>query len=380
MALAGPLARKPQGPTEIRLRHPAPTTGGPSSFAASPTRPATPSSSFEGVEVARAESNCGASGLVLRLDAIHLDQTPLLSWRWRVDRGLDLLEEQTKAEDDFAARVYIMFELDKSRASTFQRLRHRLAKLIYGKDIPGSALNFVWTSRLPAGTVWDNPFESSAKMIALAQGAKHGLADGNRRRGRSIPRTLSLAGPPPLLGLAIMSDSDNSCQRTEARFADFKFLSPPGWTSKMPSDLRVVQPPRTERFRRALGHRGLAPLTRHPVTTLQINVGWRCDLACTHCHVEAGPNRTEMMDRKTADRILTLLRGSPSATTVDLTGGAPELNPQFRHLVVGARALGLQVIDRCNLTILLEPGQEDTAEFLAEHRVKVVASLPCTSE
>ena len=148
----------------------------------------------------------------------------------------------------------------------------------------------------------------------------------------------------------------------------------------MLNDLGIVQPLEPRGFGETLGRRGLAPLTRGPVTTLQINVGWRCDLACTHCHVEAGPNRTEMMDRKTADRILTVLRGSPSVTTVDLTGGAPELNAQFRHLVVGARALGLQLIDRCNLTILLEPGQEDTAEFLAEHCVQVVASLPCTTE
>jgi radical SAM/Cys-rich protein len=148
----------------------------------------------------------------------------------------------------------------------------------------------------------------------------------------------------------------------------------------MLSDLEIMQPHELRGFDETLSRRGLAPLTRQPVTTLQINVGWRCDLACTHCHVEAGPKRTEMMDRKTADRILALLRGSPSVTTVDLTGGAPELNPQFRHLVVEARALGLQVIDRCNLTILLEPGQEDTAEFLAEHCVGVVASLPCTIE
>ena len=182
--------------------------------------------SFEGMEVAKAESNCGASGLVLRLDAIRLDQTPLLSWRWRVDRGLDVLEEQTKAGDDFAARVYIMFELDKSRASTFQRLRHRLSKFIYDEEIPGSALNFVWTSRLPAGTVWDNPFESSAKMIALEQGANTGW------RTETVDvvaryRELFHSPAPPLLGLAIMSDSDNSCQRTEARFADFRFLPAP---------------------------------------------------------------------------------------------------------------------------------------------------------
>jgi hypothetical protein len=179
--------------------------------------------SSDGLGVAKAESNCGASGLVLRLDAIHIEQTPLLSWRWRVDRGLDLSEEQTKAGDDFAARVYLMFELDPARASTLQRLRHRLAKLVYGETIPGSALNFVWTSRLPVGTVWDNPFVASAKMIALAQGADAGW------RTETVDvvaryRELFRAPVPPLLGLAIMSDSDNSCQSTQARFADFKFL------------------------------------------------------------------------------------------------------------------------------------------------------------
>jgi radical SAM/Cys-rich protein len=148
----------------------------------------------------------------------------------------------------------------------------------------------------------------------------------------------------------------------------------------MSSELTVIQPVETCGFSETLVRSGLAPLTRHPVTTLQVNVGWRCDLACTHCHVESSPKRTEMMDRKTADRVLTVLRASPSVTTIDLTGGAPELNAQFRHLVVGARALGLQVIDRCNLTILFEPGQEDTSEFLAEHCVGVVASLPCTTE
>jgi len=148
----------------------------------------------------------------------------------------------------------------------------------------------------------------------------------------------------------------------------------------MLNDLAIPQPLEPRDFGETLDRRGLAPLTRRPTETLQINVGWRCDLACTHCHVEAGPNRTEMMDRKTADRILAVLRDSPGVTTVDLTGGAPELSPQFRHLVVGARALGLQLIDRCNLTVLLEPGQEDTAEFMAEHCVRVVASLPCTTE
>jgi radical SAM/Cys-rich protein len=141
-----------------------------------------------------------------------------------------------------------------------------------------------------------------------------------------------------------------------------------------------MQAPSTPDFDAALSANGTAALTRAQVTTLQVNVGKRCDLACHHCHVEAGPNRTEMMDEHAADRVLQLLERNPSVTTLDLTGGAPELNAQFRKLVTGARALGREVLDRCNLTVLFQPGQEDTAAFLAEQRVKVVASLPCYSK
>jgi radical SAM/Cys-rich protein len=130
-------------------------------------------------------------------------------------------------------------------------------------------------------------------------------------------------------------------------------------------------------FEATLDARGVGPLRRAELRILQVNVGRRCDLACHHCHVEAGPKRTEMMDRRTADRVLALLERNPQLETLDLTGGAPELNAEFRHLVRGARALGRSVIDRCNLTVLFEPGQEDTADFLAQHRVRVVASLPC---
>ncbi|KAI8473540.1 MAG: hypothetical protein J3K34DRAFT_410426 [Monoraphidium minutum] len=130
--------------------------------------------------------------------------------------------------------------------------------------------------------------------------------------------------------------------------------------------------------------RGVAPLVRGPTRILQLNVGLYCNQACTHCHVESSPKRTEMMDAATADRCLELLAAAPSVHTLDLTGGAPELTPQFRRLVAGARALrpdasSLTIIDRCNLTVLLEPGQEDLPAFLASHKVKVVASLPCYS-
>ena len=225
MALGAPLAPRPAGADGIPISTPGSDGWRPLVFRGVANQTRYTLESFEGMEVAKAESNCGASGLVLPLDAIRLDRTPLLSWRWRVDRGLDLSHEQTKAEDDFAARVYITFEFDEARASTLQRLRHRLGRLIYGKDIPGSALNFVWTSRLAAGAVWDNPFESSAKMIALAQGSNAGW---RTETVDVVARYRDLFGSPapPLLGLAIMSDSDNSCQSTEAFFADFKFLSP----------------------------------------------------------------------------------------------------------------------------------------------------------
>jgi hypothetical protein len=182
--------------------------------------------SFEGIAAVRAESHCAASGLVLPLDGIDLDRTPLLSWRWRVDRGLDISDEKAKAGDDFAARVYLMFRLDSTRASALLRLRHRIAKLLYGEEVPGSALNFVWASRLAPGTVWNNPFEPNAKMIALTRGE---LASWRSETVDISARYAELFGvpAPPLMALAIMSDSDNSCQGTQARFGAFKFLSAP---------------------------------------------------------------------------------------------------------------------------------------------------------
>ena len=122
-------------------------------------------------------------------------------------------------------------------------------------------------------------------------------------------------------------------------------------------------------------------LERRRLTTLQVNVGKLCNQTCRHCHVEAGPTRTEQMTRRTAERVVELmdLPGAEDLDLVDITGGAPELSPQFRFLAGEARARGLRVIDRCNLTVLFEPGQEDTAGFLRDHRVEVVASLPCYS-
>jgi radical SAM/Cys-rich protein len=130
-------------------------------------------------------------------------------------------------------------------------------------------------------------------------------------------------------------------------------------------------------FDSVLERHGLSPLVRAATLTLQVNVGKRCNQACHHCHVEAGPKRTEIMPAWIAGRVIDLLAASPAVEVLDLTGGAPELNPSFRFLVREARRLGRRVIDRCNLTVLLEPGMEDLGEFLADHGVEVIASLPC---
>ncbi|MHB8876503.1 MAG: arsenosugar biosynthesis radical SAM (seleno)protein ArsS [Myxococcaceae bacterium] len=133
-------------------------------------------------------------------------------------------------------------------------------------------------------------------------------------------------------------------------------------------------------FDETLGQHGLGALRRGQATTLQVNLGKVCNNACHHCHVEAGPARVEAMPAQVIERVISLLSASPRVTTLDLTGGAPELNAGFRRLVTAARGLGREVIDRCNLTVLLQPGQEDLAGFLAGRRVRIVASLPCYTE
>jgi radical SAM/Cys-rich protein len=119
-------------------------------------------------------------------------------------------------------------------------------------------------------------------------------------------------------------------------------------------------------------------LTRKRLSTLQVNLGYLCNQSCVHCHVDAGPHRTEMMDDGLIDMISQVLK-SRSIETLDLTGGAPELHQGFKRIVAEARAQGVRVIDRCNLTILFEPGQEALAEFLAAQKVEIVASMPCYS-
>lgn len=126
-------------------------------------------------------------------------------------------------------------------------------------------------------------------------------------------------------------------------------------------------------------HTDFPPIGRTALQILQVNLGYVCNLSCTHCHVNAGPQRTESMSDDLIGLVIDACE-QLNIETLDLTGGAPELNPHFRALVKAARQRGVNVIDRCNLTILQEPGQEDLADFLAEQGVQVVASLPCYSQ
>jgi len=124
---------------------------------------------------------------------------------------------------------------------------------------------------------------------------------------------------------------------------------------------------------------GFPAIRRKRLTTLQVNLGYRCNMSCIHCHVAASPQRTEMMSDNNIATVMEFLRTS-GVETLDLTGGAPELHPRFQDLVRHARALAIRVIDRCNLTVLEEPNQTQTAPFLAEQQVEIVASLPCYLE
>lgn len=117
-------------------------------------------------------------------------------------------------------------------------------------------------------------------------------------------------------------------------------------------------------------------IKRGKLETLQVNLGYLCNQQCLHCHVNAGPKRKEIMSSETVEQLIDFLKNS-AVKRLDLTGGAPEMNPNFQYLVTEARKLDVDVIDRCNLTILFEPGQENLAEFLADNKVEVVASLPC---
>jgi hypothetical protein len=170
----------------------------------------------------RAEADCAASALVLPLEAIDLDRTPVLRWRWHVEQTLEIEDERIREGDDFAARVYLMFRFEPDRASFFERARQRLGSRLFGTEMPGSVLSFVWTSGEAPGSRWTNPFAAETKMIALARGEASDWRDEAVDVVAEYRRTYA-HGPPAPLALGIMTDTDNACQHATARYADFRF-------------------------------------------------------------------------------------------------------------------------------------------------------------
>jgi hypothetical protein len=177
----------------------------------------------------RSESDCSASGFALALHDVDLEETPRLSWRWRIHQGLQIQNERAKPGDDFAARVYVVFAYDPRRASFLERVLRRAARLLYGRDLPGEAINYVWASRAPAGEQWLNPFSDAARMVALrthsdAPGAATWRTEAVDLRA---DRMALLGEPLPRIeGIAVMTDTDNSCARASAEFSDFRLLGP----------------------------------------------------------------------------------------------------------------------------------------------------------
>jgi hypothetical protein len=172
----------------------------------------------------RAESRCAASGLLLPLEAVDLRATPRLRWRWKIETPIDAAaDERSKQGDDFAARVYVAFAFAPERASLWERTRRRLGAALYGEDLPGSALNYVWTRGEPAGATWPNPFVPSSAMVSRGEGALEAWRVEEVDLLADYARLFGVEAPAPLF-LALMTDTDDTCGEARASYADFRLL------------------------------------------------------------------------------------------------------------------------------------------------------------
>lgn len=164
--------------------------------------------------VLHAHARCSASALVLESPQVDLQKTPVLSWEWKVVRPLSIENEKIRSGDDFALRVYVLFRFDPARASWWERARHALGRKLFGVDLPGAGISYVWSSRAPAGMSWPNPFAGDVRMVSLGPGHP-----GSWRRASvnvlQDYRRLFGEQPPPVAGLGVMADADNSCQEAE---------------------------------------------------------------------------------------------------------------------------------------------------------------------
>jgi hypothetical protein len=175
-----------------------------------------------GASVWRARAECSASAVYVPNETVDLRRTPILRWRWKLEQGVDVADERVKAGDDFAARVYVMFEFDEENAAWWEPAARALAGRWYGEVIPGKAINYVWAARAAVGSRWKNPYTDASEMIVQRTGRTEGwhaeqadiVADYRAAFGHE---------PPPLLSVAVMSDADNTCQKAVAYLADFRF-------------------------------------------------------------------------------------------------------------------------------------------------------------
>ena len=186
--------------------------------------------------VFHANADCSASGMALSLGDIDLARTPVLHWWWKLSGGLQIENERSKAGDDFAARVYLLFRFEPERASFARRIAQRLGSRLAGQELPGSVLSYVWASHAAAGESWPNPYAPRTRMLALRSGPAPAAvrpagpaSEGGRWESVDLlADQRRLAGPQAetqLMALAVMSDADNSCQRAEAYYGGFRFSS-----------------------------------------------------------------------------------------------------------------------------------------------------------
>ncbi len=174
----------------------------------------------------RAESDCGASAMAVSLEGVDLQKTPLLSWEWRIERGLDVDAERTRSGDDFAARVIVMFEYDSQQASFLERARHALAETVQGRELPGRSLAYVWSSRQPVGSAWRNPYRAPTILISRGRGQSSGWQSESVDLAADYRRHWQ-AEPPPLVGLAVLTDADNTCTEAVAEYRGFRLRERP---------------------------------------------------------------------------------------------------------------------------------------------------------
>jgi hypothetical protein len=184
------------------------------------------------VPLFESDSECAASGMLLPVDGVDLTETPVLSWSWRVIRGLSIEDERSRSGDDFAARVYVLFHFDSESASVAATLSHHISSLASTRPIPGTTLAYVWASRIPVGESWRHPLYGSLQMHALHSSLAEGGLDGTSPSTWQSERVDVLAdhrrsfgkqSTPRVMAIAIMTDSDNSCQSASAQFAGFAF-------------------------------------------------------------------------------------------------------------------------------------------------------------